>query len=393
MDNSSLKGFPDLYCLPQRLERLGFFLPRAFLRWAEIHLIPDLIPQREVDAALDFWRQHKVALVKQTAYEALYRPAKNAAWYDLALSSACHLGPLAFLSELRADYYVVRQAREPETFLWKEKFAYDPDPEVSWKRRLAGIQEFERTPAGKNLPSVDDIAWQDYDLVVAMDIPVPGRITQGCPRTLWSYFSTEAGGPLQKGSLCSPVMGYHFFLNHGFRRYRCRPRNKSHVLEFPFQFQSTANWRDLEKRICGMPASRRTILVERQSREPGHFESALPIHYMSGHDHLIDYLHHLFHASFAVQTTSKSRWGNWAVETILAGSLFLGNPHSLAHSSPLLPGLAFDSLMPALAMANDLARDPANKGEWQFCQRKIVEEFCFRRPLVELTRTALSCLK
>jgi hypothetical protein len=122
--------------LPQRWEKLGFFLPRFLLNWAEIHAFPEQVTDSSLDQDLLFWRSRKIALVKQTAYHALYPQPGKGSWQETVLSSACHLGPFSFLADLGADYHVVRQAKEPETFLWKEKQAYDPNPADSFRHKM-----------------------------------------------------------------------------------------------------------------------------------------------------------------------------------------------------------------------------------------------------------------
>jgi len=377
-----------LWPFPQKWERLGLFLPRPILKWAEIHARPRPLPEHEIQSCLEFWRPRKVALVKQTAYAPLYSETGHGNWVKTALSSACHLGPLSFLSELHADYHIVRQDHDPTTFLWKEMMAYDPDPLASTQHRLKEIQDLENSPVGRALPYVDDISWDQYDLVIGLDVPIPPRITQKCPHTLWAYYSLEAGGPLQKKSLSHPVEGYQLFLNHGFRRYRGRPHNRPHVLEFPLQFQSGENWRALSLAFAHSDRKEKAILVERHSRESPDPSSRLPLTYMTGKDSLSEYLTHLLGARFAIQTTQKSRWGNWAVETVLAGALFIGNASSLAMLSPLLPGLNLDRLDPAVSLANYLADHPDLLIFLQKLQHETVEEVCFRRPLADLTHKA-----
>ena len=374
--------------LPQSAEKIGFFLPRAFLDWGEIHARPSPVLPEKIASALEFWRPRRIALVKQTAYDALYSQTGSSSWIQTALSSACHLGPLALLDELQAEYHIVRQASEPETFLWKAKYAQDPDPRASVRQKQQAIDAWEKSPSGRSLPSVDDISWQKYDLVVGLDIPVPARITEKCPRTLWAYFSLEAGGSLQQDSLIRPVDGYRLFFNHGFRRYRCRPANRRHVLEFPLQFQSRRNWERLHAFFPHPPTERKNILVNRYSRESPEPSSRIPLVWMTGNAPLPEYLNHLLGALFAVHTTDKPRWGNWAVETVLAGALFLGNGSSLAMLSPLLPGLDVRSLAPAVALANQLVDHPDQLSKIRKLQQETVEEFCFRRPLTDLTQKA-----
>ena len=379
-----------LLALAQHWEKLGFFLPRPFLDWAEIHAFPEQVTDSSLDKDLTFWRSRKIALVKQTAYHALYPQPGKGSWQETVLSSQCHLGPFSFLADLAADYHVVRQAKEPETFLWKEKQAYDPNPTESFSRKMEEIHKIESSPMGRELPSVHDIAWDKYDMVIGIDIPIPERIVRQCPRTLWAYYSIEAGGPLQKNSLLSPASGYNLFLNHGFRRYRTRPRNRPHVLEFPLQFQSPQSWEKL--RLAVKPASERSmILIEKNSWADPLPASRIPLDRPSGN--ALEYLHKMFSAFACLHTTPRPRWGNWAVESVLSGSIFLGNAGSLAQISPLLPGMDCRTLQKGVEVANYLVEHPPLWNFLQQLQTRVVDHVSFRRPLTDLTRLARQFFK
>ena len=376
--------------LPQRWEKLGFFLPRFLLNWAEIHAFPEQVTDSSLDQDLLFWRSRKIALVKQTAYHALYPQPGKGSWQETVLSSACHLGPFSFLADLGADYHVVRQAKEPETFLWKEKQAYDPNPADSFRHKMGEINKIESSPLGRELPSVDDISWDKYDMVIGIDIPIPERIVRKCPQTLWAYYSIEAGGPLQKNSLLSPTSSYNLFLNHGFRRYRTRPRNRPHVLEFPLQFQSPQSWEKLRLAVKP-PPERSVILIEKNSWADVLPASRISLDRPTGN--AMEYLRKMFSAFACLHTTPKPRWGNWAVESVLSGSVFLGNAGSLAQISPLLPGIDCRSLQKGVDLATRLIETPSL---WDFVQKlqtQVIEHVAFRRPLTDLTRLAREFFK
>jgi hypothetical protein len=372
------------YTLPRKWESLGICLPRNFLNWAEIHGNPGETSSAQVQAALAFWRPRRIALVKQTAYQGLYPESSSGTWIPTVLRSGYHLGPFSFLADLGADYFVVRQAPEPETYLWREKFAMDPDPEASFQRRISEVRELESSHL--MFHSVDDVPWNEYDLVIGVDVPIPSRIVQKSSRTLWAYYSIEAGGPLQKQSLGSPLAGYRLFLNHGFRRYRCRPKNRFHVLEFPLQFQSRNAWNQLRQSVP-LPEPRKTILVGAGSWQDSPPASPLPWDHLSG-SLTPAYLAQMFSARFAVHTTSRPRWGNWAIEAAQAGSLFLGNAASLAQLSLLLPGLDCRSLSDASGKISSLLKNPDHLQALQSRQADLAEELAFRRPLLDLTAKA-----
>jgi len=365
--------------LAQKCEAFGLFLPRPLLDWAEIYAIPELISEPVHQQNLSFWKSRRVALVRQTAYRGAYLPGAKRNWTDVVVTANAHLGPFSFLAELNADYFVTRQTPEPETCLWKEKFAGDPNPEITF-RRIEAWQEEQETMGVVNC---DQIRWDDYDLVIGLDIPIPTRIATKSKRTMWAYYSVEAGGSLHKRSLMDTVQGYHLYLNHCFRRYRARPCNKTHVLEFPFTFQSAASWKHLAKETTGGDANRRGAVVDRaswQSHPDGKSGFMTPL---SGD--AAAYIRLMSSSQFSIRTDPKTRWGNWPLEAIQAGCLFLGRADSLAMPGVLLPELIVSDLPSAHKKIKALLKDPLHMQSLAQTQAALAEHLAFRRPLMDLT--------
>ena len=363
-------------------EKLGLILPRPILNWAEIHAAPKLISNAEIKSCLDFWSSLKVALVKQTAYQGAYLPGAGRSWIQTILTAPAHLGPMSFLADLNADYFVVRQTPDPETYLWKEKFAGDPNPEVAF-RRIEAWQEEQET---MGVVDCDQIRWDDYDLVIGLDIPIPTRIVSKSKKPMWAYYSVEAGGSLHKRSLVDPIQGYHLYLNHCFRRYRARPCNKNHVLEFPFTFQSAASWKHLVKETAGGDANRRGAVVDRASWQSHAGEKPTFMTPLSGD--AAAYIRLMSSSQFSIRTDPKTRWGNWPLEAIQAGSLFLGRADSLAMPGVLLPDLIVADLASAHNKIEALLKDPLHMQSLAQTQSALAEHLAFRRPLMDLTASA-----
>ena len=372
-----------LTALPQKCEALGLFLPRSLLDWTEIYAIPELISEPVHQENLSFWKSRRVALVRQTAYRGAYLPGVKRNWADVVLSANAHLGPMSFLADLNADYFVVRQTPDPETYLWKEKFAGDPDPEIAFRR----IQTWQEEQETMGVVNCDQIRWDDYDLVIGLDIPIPTRIVAKSKRPIWAYYSVEAGGALHKSSLSEPAQGYHFYLNHSFRRYRSRPANRKHVLEFPFTFQSAASWKHLAKETTGGDANRRGAVVDRASWQFHAGEKPAFMTPLSGD--AAAYIRLMSSSQFSIRTDPKTRWGNWALEAIQAGCLFLGRADSLAMPGVLLPELIVSDLPSAHKKIKALLKDPLHMQSLAQTQAALAERLAFRRPLMDLT----ACVK
>jgi hypothetical protein len=371
-----------LLALAQHWEKLCFFLPRPLLDWAEIHAVAHSASESETKRCLDFWRFRKIALVKQTAYQGAYLPGAGRSWIQAILTAPAHLGPMSFLADLNADYFVVRQTPDPETYLWKEKFAGDPNPEIAFRR----IQTWQEKQDDMGVVDCDQIRWDDYDLVIGLDIPIPTRIVSKSKKTIWAYYSVEAGGTLHKSSLQKPVGGYHLYLNHCFRRFRARPSNKSHVLEFPFTFQSAASWKNLAKETAGGDANRRGAIVDRASWQSHPSEKPTFMTPLSGD--AAAYIRLMSSSEFAIRTDLKTRWGNWALEAIQAGCLFLGRADSLAMPGILLPDLVVPDIASAHKKIETLLKNPLYMQSLAQTQVALAEHLAFRRPLMDLTACA-----
>ena len=277
---------------------------------------------------------------------------------------------------------MVRQTPDPETYLWKEKFARDPNAESAYR----GIEAWQDDQETMGVVDCDQIRWDDYDLIICLDIPIPTRIVSKSKKTIWAYYSVEAGGTLHKSSLLEPVSGYHFYLNHCFRRFRARPCNKNHVLEFPVTFQSAASWKHLAKETTGGDANRRGAVVDRASWQSHPGEKPTFMTPLSGD--AAAYIRLMSSSQFSIRTDPKTRWGNWALEAIQAGSLFLGRADSLAMPGVLLPDLIVADLASAHKKIEALLNKPLHMQSLAWTQGALAEHLAFRRPLMDLTARA-----
>ena len=96
---------------------------------------------------------------------------------------------------------------------------------------------------------------------------------------------------------------------------------------------------------------------------------------------------------FAIRTAPEIRWGNWAIESIQAGCLFLGRAESLAMPGILLPELIAPDLATAQRTIESLQKNPLRMKVLAQTQAALTEHLAFRRPLVDLTNHAKAFFK
>ena len=370
--------------LPDFAEPAFALLPRALLDLTEIRAFPRM-PKNPAPAP------RRVAVVKSEYCAHIYaRPWSHGGKIrDLALSTLKTFGPLSLFNRHRADFILVRLPPDPECQIWREFYAGDPDPVAS-----ARIHEDFRNyrPGGEpsTSPSQGDLTvdseqvdWSRYEAVIVQDLCIPERITRRFPRVLWSYWIGETGSPSFKNSFRRPRSGYHAYLNGSSRRWRVRPGNRRHVLEFPYILQDSNTHRLLGAQKW---ADRTGILLEVNTARalPSsiriRLEEIAPIRENIGTP--AERLERIHQSRYFVQMIPKRLWGNSLNEAVSAGCLGLANPDSMPNNrSLLMPGLIPTDWDSMLRLIRALEKDPGRTREIHRRQQKLADWLLCDRPL------------
>ena len=371
--------------LPDFAEPALALLPRPLLDRAEIHAFPQ-IRQPTPPAP------KRVAVVKSEYCAHIYaRPWSGGDLRALALSTLKTFGPLGLFTRHRTDFFIVRLPSEPECQVWREFYANDPDPRKSAENhkrfrdyRPSGDPADSPTQ-GALAVSPETVDWATYDAVIVQDLCLPERLVRRFPLVHWSYWIGETGGPSFKESFHKPLAGYQLFLNGSSRRWRVRPGNRRHVLEFPYILQDS----DAHTRLGAKPwAQRSGILLEVNTAQtlPPAIRARLgeiaPVRDNIGTP--AERLERLHHSRYFVQMVPKPLWGNSLNEAVATGCLGLANPESMPNNrSLLMPGLTppdWDSVL-SLLRKLEKAGDEAERQQKQ--QQALANWILCHRPLAE----------
>ena len=355
------------------------------LDWAETHAFPFL---RVAPPS----SPRRIALVKSQYCSHIYaRPWSGGDLRALALSTLKTFGPLGLFTRYRADFFIVRLPADRECQVWREFYAKDPDPSINEK--IHGNFPNLR-PAGDppGAPTQGDLAvdpetvdWSRYDAVIVQDICLPERWVRKFPDVFWSYWIGETGGPSFKDSFHRPSPGYHFFLNGSSRRWRVRPGNRRHVLEFPYILQDSPTHRLLGAQPW---PGRSGILLEVNTAQTlpssvrARLEEIAPVRENIGTP--AERLERLHHSRYFVQMVPKRLWGNSLNEAVAAGCLGLANPGSMPNNrSLLMPGLTPADWESMLGLLRKLESDRDLADRQQSRQQALSDWILSHRPLLE----------
>lgn len=361
--------------------------PRRWLRRRELDHVPEPSAEKTY-RALESLQSLRIALVKQEVMAAMPNLPGKHAMVDFLKSAGGHTGCLSLLHELGAELVLVREDFAPECQTWREKVSFDADParlENIYRNQAREMRYW--TPRGPR--SLHEMAvpahtvdWGKFDLVVALDIPIPEKIVRAHPRTVWAYMITETAMPSYSASRRTPLFGYDLFLNQKCRLHSVRPSNRWHEIDFPWAFQTSGCYGQVA------PNSKPGILLDPHTSgapEILALEKSCGLAVRAPRGLVaIDWIHHLRASRYLIRLTEKRNWGNLSVEAACAGSLVLADPVSLENPAPLLRELVVRSPVEAAAMVRKLEEDPLLRNSLVDQQQARVYELAFARPLREL---------
>jgi len=377
------------WILPEWSEPLAAVLPRAALRWMEIHGSP--FPPNGPEG-LESSPPLRLAVVKSEVASHIYtRPGSSADLSALVQSTPKMIGPTAFFTLFQTDFILVRQSPDPECQHWRESFAGDPDP-----LRTAAIYEDHKhlrpqagpeprlSQAESSVPP-ESVDWNRYDAVICHDLALPTRVVSRFPRIFWSYWIGETGTPTYKASYRHPLAGYHCFLNGGSRRWRVRPSLRPHVVEFPYIFQQPGD----RFRLGASPDFPRSgVLLERLTsrhipedlrERMGRLAAVIPTS-----DLISDRLQKLHSSRYFLQMGDQAFWGNSFQEAVSAGCLAIADPATMPNNrSLLLPELSPTTWDDALVLVEKLEQEPAWREKLRRRQESYAAWLLCRRPLLD----------
>jgi hypothetical protein len=352
-------------------------------------------------------RRPRVMVVKQDVNEDLYCCPPETDNAELIRSTLLRTGPVALFTELGADFRIVETVDDPECQIWQERATILKWDSLeffsSYRDRVPGRQYGQARWA----VSPDSVDWNQYDIVVSMDVCVPQRITRNFPKTLWCYYVREIKAPSYQSSLEAPARGQDIVFNHYFRDFPAP--HAAHVLEFPYHLHRPGCFHKLFGIAQPDDADRDGVFVDHHTMVhlDESMRSALDafgpvVSTIHGGDREIiptseqlarrtmddDLRERLLRSRFFLITPGARRvFGTALVEAIAAGCLAIGSPDSLAdHGFFFTSATSACDAQQAIGKMNRLVQQPERYLQEVHRQRQLVEYLCYVRPLRDLLR-------
>jgi len=355
-----------------------FWLDRLELAGPDRHL-PD---PEATDELVRRFGDLRIALVRQEVFDDLYRGDLGVRGEELVRQSVKRTGPAGLPVDLGADYWIVREDPAPECRVWEEKFSGDPSAALERYRRES------RIPFAPRAVPCAEVPWEDYDLVITVDVAVPFALMARTRRPVWAYLPGDPGTVTAKRSLRRPPGNYHLALSHSFRRLAVRPSLGPRTVEFPYGFLRRKTWQRVFPETDGSP--REGIMLESHTaalmgeEERREFQPWGPLRRPSGPIRQV--AADLNASQFYLRCGGRPLVGNGLIEAVAAGCVAVGPPGEFISRS-LLTGLGpVRNRGEAAAEIRRLAEDPDRCRRVREAQGRRLDYYCFHRPAEDLWR-------
>ena len=367
-------------------------LPRGVLDAMETsEVFAPTVQPGQFDQLLGEYRELRIAFVRQDVFTDLYCCDRELTAEEIVRQSTCRTGPAGLLVDLKADYWIVKEDPALECSVWAEKIAgdKDPDPEKyrEQKQRIPHDGKWGHSqPFSYYAVSVDEVPWNDYDIVISLDISVPYRIIEKARRPLWVYMPGDPGVPTAKKSLKRPPGNYDISLTHGFRRHPVRPSLGDRAIEFPYTFLRRKTWEkvfscpDLEKKRGIMMEHHTWNLLSNSER--AEYEKIGFLYRPKGS--LPEVAQTLNRSRYYFRCGGRPIVGNGLVEAIAAGCVGIGRRSEFVNRSLLCATALIDDLQQGIEKIQEFEMCSESLDKIRGIQGNLLDYYCFYRPAHEL---------
>jgi hypothetical protein len=325
-----------------------------------------------------------VCIVKHKNTYDLYK-ATSSDLRTIVESSNWRSGPIGLWEAFNCEFKVVEESKDRECQVGKKQ----------WGKYVVG---WDIWPQGYHAEFPEMIDWNQYQVVIAIDIAIPTRIVKQYPSVMWCYYLIESG-PLGIDTIHngSPFYGYNVFLNQRLAKTKMNfsssqarniSENRRAVLDCPYYIQSSNSIRKLYPEFEDMPRNRITmshhsysVLTDSDVKLLNEYGN---IHF--GYKTIAD-IHKMELTSkyFIMHPNSMPNAGLGVIEAISAGCLALAPSLKLWGFPEFVnPSMDYDNFEGLMRVLDTLESDQDLYNSEKAEQEAKVQEWCFENPISNL---------
>ena len=157
-----------------------------------------------------------IALVKNNTYQDLWVCNKTSNNLEVLKSSLMRVSPIGLSDIFNTDYIIIKDTNEYPSNIANKCEIINPN---TYLKKVSSLQFLDETFHKDICLSsvsldVDSINWENYNIVLAINMCIPKRVTEKYAKTLWCYYIGENND----SNVEYIVNGYDIILNQDIQR-------------------------------------------------------------------------------------------------------------------------------------------------------------------------------
>jgi hypothetical protein len=328
----------------------------------------------------------KIAVVKLDSYQDLWVCKKTSDILTVIKSTLVRVSPIGLSDIFNTDYIIIKDTNEyPSNIAVK----VETTNTTTYSQKIPSLHFLDETfHKDISLESVsldvDSINWNNYNIVIAINMCIPKRVTGKYPKTLWCYYIGENND----SNVEYIVDGYDIILNQDIQRQSL----PYYSIGFPY---TLLNSRSLSS-LIGYSGNKHGVFMEINNTSerpvvtvPESFQrigtettQSIIIH----NQNIMTNLHNLCASKYFVKLFGRRIRGNAAMEAISCGTLCLINKSLLMYESLIQDSCNILSETEIINKINYFETHPEEYQKELNEQRRRLDTTYFSEPIKALVR-------
>lgn len=350
----------------------------------------------------------KIALIKQDCYDDLYICKNNTPIEEMFLSTLMRTGPIGLFDKefeniFSTDYFIIKEQKENECKSYKKSTSPLSKKLKYQLQNLPGNKidadsfNFKIVLSDKSHKDFainpNDVDWNNYDVVISINVAIPTKIVKKYENTLWCYMYGEANSETPY-----PKFGYDVLITQDIMGTVPAHLGKA---DFPYTFCGTHTLENIAKKLFPLTTRgevQKTGIyaeINNTTERPVTKVPCLEFAKELGHEvifhsqNIKENLERLYKAKYFVKLQGRVIRGNSVIEAVSAGTLVLMNPKDLMHSQILPKECWIHDKKEASELIKKLDSNPLLYEEYLQKERELIQRYVIDAPIESLK----TCLK
>ena len=327
-----------------------------------------------------------IAVVKNDTYQDLWVSNKTSNKLEVLKSSLMRVSPIGLSEIFNTDYIIIKDTNEYPSNIANKCEIINP---TTYSKKIPNLQFLDETFHKDICLSsvsldVDSIKWENYNIVLAINMCIPKRVTEKYPKTLWCYYIGENNDH----NVEYIVDGYDIILNQDIQRQSL----PYYSIGFPYTLLNSRSLSSLieyngKKHGVFMEINNTTerpvvTLPESFKRIENETNQAIIVH----NQNIMINLQNLCGSKYFIKLIGRRIRGNAVIEAISCGTLCLINKSLLMYESLIQDSCNVSSETEIINKIHYFETHPEEYEKELNDQRRRLNTTYFEEPIKALVR-------